>query len=152
MREIVMPKLSDSMEEGTILSWLKASGESVELGDELLEIETDKSTVTYAAETAGALEILVEEGASVTVGAPIARIGVRAEPAAPVATSGANGNGRSFGATPLAKRTAAVHGVALADIQGTGPLGRITRADVLERAGLAPRDAPVLPTARAVPQ
>ena len=58
MPDIVMPKLSDSMEQGTILSWLKAAGETVEVGDELLEIETDKSTVTYAAEDAGILEIL----------------------------------------------------------------------------------------------
>ena len=53
MTDILMPKLSDSMEQGTILSWLKSTGEQVEVGDELLEIETDKSTVTYVAEDAG---------------------------------------------------------------------------------------------------
>ena len=62
MPDIVMPKLSDSMEQGTILTWLKASGDSVQIGDELLEIETDKSTVTHAAEAAGILETLVPKG------------------------------------------------------------------------------------------
>ena len=75
MTDIAMPKLSDSMEQGTILSWLKAPGDQVAVGDELLEIETDKSTVTYSAETAGVLEILVAEGATVPVGEPIARTG-----------------------------------------------------------------------------
>ena len=53
MTDILMPNLSDSMEEGTILSWLKATGDEVTTGDELLEIETDKATITYTAENAG---------------------------------------------------------------------------------------------------
>ena len=62
MTELVMPKLSDSMEQGTIISWFKSTGDRVEIGDELLEIETDKSTAPYAAEAAGVLEILVWRG------------------------------------------------------------------------------------------
>lgn len=175
MTDITMPKLSDSMEEGTILSWLKASGENVEAGEELIEIETDKATVTHAAEVAGVLEILVAEGTTVKVGDPIARL-VGAEPASvtpgagrgrpeaesrptvsenalgssavSVAAAGApvsaNGDGnRRAAATPLARRIAAVHGVALDEIEGTGPLGRITRADVLSKAGLGAETSPL---------
>ncbi|MHB8533167.1 MAG: dihydrolipoamide acetyltransferase family protein, partial [Solirubrobacteraceae bacterium] len=69
------PRLSDSMEQGTILNWLVTAGEPVQAGQDLVEIETDKATIVCPAETSGVLEILVEEGATVTVGAPIARIG-----------------------------------------------------------------------------
>ncbi len=165
MTDIAMPKLSDSMEQGTILSWLKAPGDQVAVGDELLEIETDKSTVTYSAETAGVLEILVAEGATVPVGEPIARTGdalpdgdpetaaaadagAHASPApasasvpVPVPASvnrNGRGQGRAAVATPLARRIAAAHGIELDQVVGTGPLGRITRADVETKAGLAP--------------
>ena len=61
--DIRMPRLSDSMEEGTILSWLKAEGEEVAAGDELVEIETDKANMVYEADAAGTLiEILAAEG------------------------------------------------------------------------------------------
>jgi pyruvate dehydrogenase E2 component (dihydrolipoamide acetyltransferase) len=92
MTEIAMPRLSDSMEEGTILKWLIADGQAVAVGQELVEIETDKATITHAAEMAGVLEILASEGTTVPVGAAIARVGAgagrvpdlaRSEPAAP---------------------------------------------------------------------
>jgi pyruvate dehydrogenase E2 component (dihydrolipoamide acetyltransferase) len=73
--EILMPKLSDSMEEGTILSWLIASGAMVSAGQDLLEVETDKATMTVEAEADGALEILIDDGETVAVGTPIARLG-----------------------------------------------------------------------------
>ncbi|MEN3282268.1 MAG: hypothetical protein V7607_3408, partial [Solirubrobacteraceae bacterium] len=57
MPDVVMPRLSDSMEEGTILKWLKAEGDEIARGDELVEIETDKATMTYEADTAGTLSI-----------------------------------------------------------------------------------------------
>jgi pyruvate dehydrogenase E2 component (dihydrolipoyllysine-residue acetyltransferase) len=161
MPEIVMPKLSDSMEQGTILSWLKAAGEPVEVGDELVEIETDKATVTHAAEAAGVLEILVKEGTTVAVGEPIARISdIAARPSTPSAdpeprpavipTETAVGPPTITltPATPLARRVAAVHGVPLDGIHGTGPLGRITRADVLGQAGPDATPTPALPTIR----
>jgi pyruvate dehydrogenase E2 component (dihydrolipoamide acetyltransferase) len=179
MPDILMPKLSDSMEQGTILTWLKGTGESVEIGEEILEIETDKSTVTYIAEDAGTLQTLVEEGASVAVGETIGRIGeplsqsqsgAPAPDTAPITSSAAivpspgadlpasgssttavsNGDGRRSAATPLARRTAAVHGLKLDEIAGSGPLGRITRADVLRSAGLASSEASPLPTASPV--
>lgn len=164
MPEILMPKLSDSMEQGTILTWLKATGDAVEIGDEMLEIETDKSTVTYAAEEAGVLETLVEEGTTIAVGEPIARIGDRADGARVdaaasrepvVATTKSprtrtNGHGRGLSAaTPLARRTATVYGIELESIQGTGPLGRVTRADVLKSADIDLGEAAAPPAASA---
>src|SRR6186713_817843 len=76
MSEVVMPRLSDSMEEGTILTWLKQVGDEVAVGDELVEIETDKANMAYEADVAGTLqEILAQEGETLPIGAPIARIG-----------------------------------------------------------------------------
>jgi pyruvate dehydrogenase E2 component (dihydrolipoamide acetyltransferase) len=171
MTEITMPKLSDSMEEGTILTWLKQPGDRVEVGEELVEIETDKATVTHAVVSAGTVaELLVAEGTSVAVGVPIARLAGTGEvasttpepaasptPASSSAVAGtgaagvpASGNGdggaRAGQATPLARRAAAVHGVTLGDIQGTGLLGRITRNDVLAKAGRTAEASP-LPSA-----
>ncbi|MFZ0039747.1 MAG: dihydrolipoamide acetyltransferase family protein [Solirubrobacteraceae bacterium] len=73
MTEILMPSLSDSMQEGTVLTWLKAAGERVGRGDELVEIETDKATMTYESPEEGILEIVVEAGSTVAVGTVIAR-------------------------------------------------------------------------------
>ncbi|HSD76093.1 MAG TPA: biotin/lipoyl-containing protein, partial [Solirubrobacteraceae bacterium] len=75
MPDVVMPRLSDSMEEGTILRWLKADGDDVQRGDELAEIETDKATMTYEADTAGELRIVAAEGDTLPIGAVIATIG-----------------------------------------------------------------------------
>jgi pyruvate dehydrogenase E2 component (dihydrolipoamide acetyltransferase) len=76
MAEIVMPRLSDSMEEGTVLQWLKKVGDEVAVGDEIVEIETDKANMAYEADLAGTLtEILVDEGETVAIGTPIARVG-----------------------------------------------------------------------------
>jgi pyruvate dehydrogenase E2 component (dihydrolipoamide acetyltransferase) len=87
MSEVVMPRLSDSMEEGTILSWLKQVGDEVAVGDELVEIETDKANMAYESDTAGVLqEILAQEGETLPIGSPIARIGDSDEgPSAPSA-------------------------------------------------------------------
>src|SRR3954465_2803797 len=75
MPDVTMPRLSDSMEEGTILKWLKSEGDDVSKGDELVEIETDKATMTYEADTDGTLEIIADEGATLAIGEVIARIG-----------------------------------------------------------------------------
>jgi pyruvate/2-oxoglutarate dehydrogenase complex dihydrolipoamide acyltransferase (E2) component len=171
MHDLTMPRLSDQMEEGTIVKWLVADGAAVAEGDELLEIETDKATVAHAAESSGVLRIVVGEGETVAVGEVIARVGVvgeddevpveaEAEPAVaapaaapePVAVgavAGAASNGASNGngvlATPLARRVARVHGIELGTLRGTGPNGRVTKADVLGAAGIeapAPVAAP----------
>jgi pyruvate dehydrogenase E2 component (dihydrolipoamide acetyltransferase) len=79
-REIIMPRLSDSMEEGTILKWLVAEGDKVRAGQPLVEVETDKAVVTYEAEVeATVLALVVGEGTSVPVGSPIAVFGEAGE-------------------------------------------------------------------------
>jgi len=76
VQDIAMPRLSDSMEEGTVLNWLKQVGDEVAVGEELVEIETDKANMGYEADVAGTLlEILVGENETAPVGAIIARIG-----------------------------------------------------------------------------
>jgi pyruvate dehydrogenase E2 component (dihydrolipoamide acetyltransferase) len=171
MSEVVMPRLSDSMEEGTILTWLKRVGDEVAVGDELVEIETDKANMAYEADVAGTLqEILAKEGETLPIGTPIARIGGNsasaegqtARPAGPAAagdppspattqetvsptTSPTGGvgeadaegptapnaaNGERIKASPLARRLARERGLGLAEIQGSGPGGRIVKSDV----------------------
>jgi pyruvate dehydrogenase E2 component (dihydrolipoamide acetyltransferase) len=76
MADIVMPRLSDSMEEGTILVWMKQVGEEIAVGDEIVEIETDKANMAYESDVAGTLtEILAQEGETLAIGSPIARVG-----------------------------------------------------------------------------
>ena len=75
MADVAMPRLSDSMEEGTILKWLKSDGDEVKRGDELVEIETDKANMTYEADQDGVLSIVASEGDTLPVGETIATIG-----------------------------------------------------------------------------
>ena len=79
MADVSMPRLSDSMEEGTILKWLKSDGDEVKRGDELVEIETDKANMTYEADQDGVLTITASEGDTLAVGEKIATIGEAAE-------------------------------------------------------------------------
>ena len=75
-----MPRLSDSMEEGTILKWMKGVGDEVALGDELVEIETDKANMVFEADAAGTLiEIVAGEGDTLPIGEVIARVGEASE-------------------------------------------------------------------------
>ena len=198
--EVVMPRLSDSMEEGTILKWLKSVGDEISVGDELVEIETDKANMVYEADSAGTLvEIVAEEGDTLPIGEVIAKVGepgeapaggnggapekaaeeaeepkaeseesgeaeddaeqkeqeaetgtsapkaesslaeapASAEPPDSVAAKEegaerASGDGR-VKASPLARRVAKEAGLDLQSVQGSGPGGRIVKADV-ERA------------------
>jgi pyruvate dehydrogenase E2 component (dihydrolipoyllysine-residue acetyltransferase) len=143
--EIVMPRLSDSMEEGTIVQWLVQSGDHVDEGQALVEVETDKASVVYEAQAAGVvLSLRASEGDSVRVGAPIAVIG---EPG----DSAVHGDGaRRPKASPLARRIAAERGVDLSEVTGSGPQGRVTRADVDRAAGAAPA-SPAAPAPTAAP-
>jgi pyruvate dehydrogenase E2 component (dihydrolipoamide acetyltransferase) len=153
MAEVTMPRLSDTMEEGTIASWLKKPGDEVKKGDIIAQIETDKATMDLTAFEGGTLqEILAPEGTTVPIGQPVARIGsgapvaaaprskakerVEAPPAAPpepaprheeTPVEETNGKVR---ASPMARHIAAEHGLDLADISGSGPQGRVIRADV----------------------
>jgi pyruvate dehydrogenase E2 component (dihydrolipoamide acetyltransferase) len=189
--EITMPRLSDSMEEGTILKWLVAEGDEVKRGQPIAEIETDKANMTYEADTDGTVsELVAGEGDTLAVGEVIARIGgadettsagsdpqdtdagpdaaseagsdttepepdeqkgsdpptdsvdeagevegsdpSRGEPDAQEAKhpdSSSNG-GERVKASPVARRMAGEMGVELAQIEGSGPGGRIVKADV----------------------
>jgi pyruvate dehydrogenase E2 component (dihydrolipoamide acetyltransferase) len=156
--EIAMPRLSDQMEEATVIKWLKQPGDAVKRGEPLVEVETDKATMVYEAEFDGVLdEIVVDEGSTAALGETIARAsgtGVArsvpaaapptepqaAAPPAPAVAPPAEGNGGTSGrarATPVARRLANELGVELAGVQGTGPGGRIVRADVRDAAGTA---------------
>src|SRR5919198_6468281 len=75
MSDLVMPRLSDSMEEGTIVRWLVEDGAEVHRGEEIVEIETDKATMTYEADADGVLRIVAAEGDTLPIGSVIAQIG-----------------------------------------------------------------------------
>ena len=78
--DVTMPRLSDSMEEGTVLKWLVEEGGEVKRGEPLVEIETDKANMTYEADTDGVLiEVLAKEGDTLAIGEVIARIGEAGE-------------------------------------------------------------------------
>jgi pyruvate dehydrogenase E2 component (dihydrolipoamide acetyltransferase) len=226
MAEIVMPRLSDSMEEGTVLKWLKSVGDDVAVGDELVEIETDKANMVYEADSAGTLvEIVAQEGDTLPIGEVIARVGDASEvvsdgggeagaaasergggengdgaapateappekpverssaappppspastppqspspapapTAAPPAAAPARADGR-VKASPIARRIAKDRGLDLAALVGSGPGGRIVKADVEKAlqsgapgtaaapAAAAPPAAPPPPAAPAGP-
>jgi pyruvate dehydrogenase E2 component (dihydrolipoamide acetyltransferase) len=194
MPEITMPRLSDSMEEGTILRWLVEDGAAVKRGEEIAEIETDKANMTYESDAAGVFKRVAAEGDSLPVGTLIAHVladgesapsggapatppagpesapptrahpglatGARASSSPPagsavaadagsaaVAAASAEGASSSASpsvpavgdgsvpdarvkASPVARRLARELGVDLATIAGSGPLGRIVKADV----------------------
>lgn len=135
-----MPKLTDSMADAVIVRWLKSPGEAFARGDALIEVETDKATVVYEAESEGTLDsILVPEGATVAIGEPIATLAngngaARREEQRESASEDGAGAQRP-NATPVARRTAVELGLSLHGIAGTGPGGRITREDVQRAAG-----------------
>ncbi len=169
MPDINMPKLSDTMEEGTVVEWKKKTGDPVKKGEVIAEVESDKATFDLESEADGVLNILVEQGVPAKIGAPIARIGDTAPPAKPApkeapkaekappppppapkpaapeparATNGSDGAATvEVKASPLARRLASELGVNLATIQGTGPEGRIVKEDV--EAAAAGKAAPV---------
>jgi pyruvate dehydrogenase E2 component (dihydrolipoamide acetyltransferase) len=177
---IVMPRLSDTMEEGTILHWLKGEGEQIRRGEELVEIETDKANMTYESDQAGVLHLIAAEGDTLPVGQPIASVGegngegagrpvetlatvapdasaAGAEDSAalpPAETAAADLQPRGEGtaapggrirASPLARRMAREGGIDLHGLHGSGPGGRIVKADVLG----APQDGAAAPGAPA---
>lgn len=136
-----MPRLSDSMEEGTVVRWLRAVGDELAVGDDLVEIETDKATMVYEADLGGTLaEIVAAEGESLPVGAVIARIGEPAQ-AAP----------RSVAASPVARRHAQAAGLDLSALRGSGPNGRIMKRDVVGALGAGVPPSPPSPSPTPTP-
>ena len=156
-----MPKLSDTMTEGTVVRWLKKEGDTVEIGDEVAEIETDKATMAMEAFDEGTLaKILIPEGGKAPIGSVLAVITADGEsldeggaepaaapapaeapateaPAQPVAAAPSapaptpQASGERIKSSPLARKIAAEEGVDLAGITGSGPGGRIVKADVI---------------------
>jgi pyruvate dehydrogenase E2 component (dihydrolipoamide acetyltransferase) len=169
---ILMPALSPTMTEGTLSRWLKKEGDAIKAGDVLAEIETDKATMEVEAVDEGVLgRILVPDGtANVKVNDPIAVMIVDGEAApaaapaaaapaaaapaaaapaaaapaaaAPAAPAAVTHDGARIFASPLARRMAKQAGIDLAMLKGSGPNGRIVRADI-ESAHAAPAAAPV---------
>ncbi len=159
---IEMPKLSDTMTEGTVVSWKKSEGDTVEMGDIIAEIETDKATMEMEAFDDGVmakifineggkapvgelLAILAEEGESVEdalagagssadAAAPANAPAPEAASAAPAATLASSSDGERVKASPLAKKLADAKGVNIATVQGSGPGGRVLKEDVLSAA------------------
>jgi len=116
-----MPRVSDSTEAAVIARWLRADGDRVGMGEPLVEVETDKTTVEVAAEAAGTLRIIAADGAAVAPGAVIADI----------LAPGESPPERRRRATPVARRLAREHALDLSSLgPGSGPLGRIHRVDV----------------------
>jgi len=162
---IEMPKLSDTMTEGTVVRWIKKEGDEVEIGDIIAEIETDKATMEMEAFDEGILsQISIQEGGKAPVGsviavlledgegdAPAASAQAAAPAPAPVETpaaapapapaaappaptplaNGAQPAETRIKASPLAKKIAEADGVDLSNVTGTGPGGRIVKADVV---------------------
>jgi pyruvate dehydrogenase E2 component (dihydrolipoamide acetyltransferase) len=146
MADLVMPRLSDTMEEGTILRWLKHDGDEVRRGDELVEIETDKANMIYESDQDGVLETVASEGDTLPVGTVIAHVGEAGQidvaapvaetastpPAAPAASADPSpaADGERVKASPLARRMANQQGIDLHTLSGSGPGGRIVKADI----------------------
>ena len=156
---VVMPKLTDTMEEGVLLAWKKREGDPVEAGDVLAEIETDKAIMDLEAFASGILrKVLVQEGATVMSGTLIGVIGgadedinqaltdaITAAPsmgagtiptvppaAGPTPTLPRGSEETRVSASPRAKAMAADRGIDLSTIAGTGPGGRIVEQDVMK--------------------
>lgn len=173
--EILMPALSPTMEEGTLAKWLVKEGDTVNSGDLLAEIETDKATMEFEAVDEGvigkiliaegtegvkvntAIAVLLEDGesaddmaetpkaapAETAAAAPAAVEATTPAVSAPPAPAAPAKDGTRIFASPLARRIAAQKGLDLAEITGSGPHGRIVKADVeAAKAGAAQPDAP----------
>jgi 2-oxoglutarate decarboxylase len=147
--DVVTPAAGESVTEGTILEWHVKAGDFIKRDDTIVEISTDKVDVELPAPASGVVsELLVQEGDTVTVGQVIARIALQdAEDAngssasAAPAADGAKADGATGAlpegtrVSPVAARAAAAEGVDLAKVSGSGPAGRIVKADVLGAAG-----------------
>lgn len=157
MTTVVMPQLGESVVEGTVVRWLVKPGQKVARDESLLEVATDKANSEIPAPNAGVVtQLLAAEGAVVPVGgalctldesgagasapaapapkaapaapAPVTAAPIAAAPVAPAALAAAQGD---FDASPVARNVAQEHGVDLNKVQGTGPGGRIVKADVM---------------------
>ena len=150
--DIKVPVVGESISEVSIANWTRKSGDLVNAGELLCEIESDKATFELEAEASGYLEILAEKGSTVSIGTLIARISTSAGSAekTPESSAPAGGGtgmaadkqgGQSASVTPLAARILAEKGINPAAITGSGEGGKIMKDDAL-KAGSAPSSAP----------
>lgn len=161
--ELTMPKLGESVTEGTIGSWLKQVGDEVAFDDPLFEVSTDKVDSEIPSPYDGTLvEVLVQAGETVPVGTVLARIGDASAAAAPAGAAAPSsssagaaavpaavaGNGESRLLSPLVRRLIAEHGIDASAVAGTGVGGRIRREDV-QKAIADQAARPVTPAAAA---
>jgi multifunctional 2-oxoglutarate metabolism enzyme len=160
--DIVMPAMGESVSEGTILEWAKQPGEPVAEDETIVEISTDKVDAEVPAPASGIIEeILAQAGDTVTVGQVIARMttsnGATAKAPEPTEAPRPQASAPSripdeVKVTPVAARVADALGVDLSKIKGSGPAGRISKADVLaaENGAAAPAEAKLLKGASAM--
>lgn len=171
---IEMPKLSDTMTEGTLLKWHKKVGDHVEIGDILAEVETDKATMEMESFDEGVLTaILVEAGGKANIGATLAvldgneiaaeaapaPVAATSTPAAPASSAPApvvapvaavvSASGERIKSSPLARKVAAANNINLSTVVGTGPGGRIVRKDVEAASSSKPASSSPLAAAAA---
>ena len=173
---IVMPQLGYDMHEGTVVRWRKKEGETIERGEVLAEIETDKAVVEMEAVEGGVVgKLVVEEGTTVPVSEPIAIItepgeavpdvaapaagakeaaapAAPAEKPVPAAAEPAKPTGGRVKASPIARRLAKENGIDLSLVKGTGSGGRITEADVRAFEGAQEKATPAPATPAGEPQ
>lgn len=160
--DVLVPQLSESISEATLLEWKKQPGEMVQADEILIEVETDKVVLEVPAPASGVLsEIVKANGSTVTSGDVLARIdsegkasaaapaaaAEEAAPAAPAAAAPAASSAASSVASPAAAKILAEKGVEASSVEGSGRGGRITKGDALEAnaAAAKPAAAPVAP-------
>lgn len=163
MTTVVMPQLGESVMEGTVVRWIAKPGQRVELDEPLVEIATDKANTEIPSPSAGVLvEHLAKEGAVVPVGGELARLdeaGAAEDTPAPApaprpqakaaAPPPGQGNGEDgVRATPVGRNVAQQHGLDLSKVPGSGPAGRVMKADVtgyLEKGATAAQQSEMQP-------
>jgi 2-oxoglutarate dehydrogenase E2 component (dihydrolipoamide succinyltransferase) len=164
MTDIVVPTLGESVTEATVGRWLKQAGEAVKKDETLVELETDKVSIEVSAPETGVLtDIVAGEGATVEIGALLARLGAgsgaaaqksaapaaKPAPAAKAAPAPAPRQSAATAASPSAQRVAAENGVDLGGVSGSGKEGRITKGDALAAIDQSARSAPAAQETRA---
>jgi pyruvate/2-oxoglutarate dehydrogenase complex dihydrolipoamide acyltransferase (E2) component len=151
MKPIIMPQVGQDVTWARVVKWYKQEGDTIEIGDPVCEVESDKAALEVEAEVEGVLlKIIHAEGVKVDVFQPIAYVGAPGESvpdngARPAQDAAGNTDappvlapsastppppGGVIAASPAAKRVAREHGIDLATVTGTGPGGRITQEDV----------------------
>ncbi|AEC18970.1 dihydrolipoamide acetyltransferase [Pusillimonas sp. T7-7] len=156
--DVLVPQLSESITEATLLNWKKQPGEAIEADEILIEVETDKVVLEVPAPSAGVMkEIVKGDGSTVTAGEVLARIDSEGKAAAPAAAAeesaaaapaAAAAPSASAIASPAAGKILAEKGVDPASVEGSGRDGRITKGDALQ-AGSAPAKKAAAPVAPA---